>query len=361
MISVDKQRLYENLTLLEHRQFDILKEKHRLKKKYDPILENEKTIESFDFSRMRQSISLINYRPFDIRQTIFYTINLRCGSSTILNQVHDIKVLGRFNSDDATFTSMSFIDWLAIHENCHKIAFNFVQSIQNPPFSHAFITRGLVDSGLFGYSTSKVAPFYYNGLSNLSPQFLDRILKIVPLATHVQIYGYIYGILFSERLSILFEPFLLHEFPKILDPFDPSFFNSISCIGLDLIRYQLFCLNSDDQKKISHQMQEYFSHHITQVQIHHFIFHPEEKLISLYSDTCQLLQIPCSTLIWGYKIGSISVIPHWLHARMFKVLERSWEISEFYELIRLIYIISQSITLKTQLNEIVDRFLSNGD
>ena len=36
-------------------------------------------------------------------------------------------------------------------------AFNFVQSVQTPPFSHLLVTRGVIDSGLFGYSTSKVA------------------------------------------------------------------------------------------------------------------------------------------------------------------------------------------------------------
>ena len=88
MIHVDEKPLKENINLLRNRDFVKLRNNRRIGQKFDEILENEELLSSFNFSEMESSIIPLNYRPFDIRHGIFYTINRKCGKSIILDYLN---------------------------------------------------------------------------------------------------------------------------------------------------------------------------------------------------------------------------------------------------------------------------------
>ena len=351
MIHVDKKPLMENITSLKNRDFEHLRSIGRIGQKFDDILENEEILSFFDFEEMESSIIQINYRPFDIRHGIFYTINRKCGKSIILDYLNKSKLIFHPKAEryEKKFTDIN-----------SGYAFNFVQSIQHPPFSHFLFTKGVVDSGLFGYSTSKVAPLWINGKSNISPKFTAMVQNIVPQSNPIQISGYIYAILNCEQFTKKFEPILIHEFPRILIPLNSIFFEKMSVLGNNLMLLHVFEFNSELWEKYR-KFYEQISLIPKSFQLKTWKFDLEKNELYLISvnkknlENNNVFKLHCSKEEWNYKIGSIKLVDHWLKARKYKKLERELNQNELTGIISLLFMIKETIHIKNQIDEIFSK------
>ncbi len=346
MIHVDKKPLKDNITSLKNRDFKHLRSKGRLKQQFDKILENEDIISSFNFGEMESSIIHLNYRPFDIRHGIFYTINRKCGKSIILDYL---------NKPSLNFHPKAVKNMNKLNDINSGYAFNFVQSIQHPPFSHILFTKGVVDSGLFGYSTSKVAPLLIDGKSNISPKFTAMLQKVVGKIDPIQISGYIYAILNCDQFTKKFEPILIHEFPRILVPLNSIFFERMSVLGKKLMHLHVFEFDSEQWEKYQNFMKKITKFPVS-IQLRSWKFDLEKNELQLISkNKMDLFILSCSKREWNYKIGSIKLIDHWLKARRFTKLGRKLEIFELKELISLLFVIKETFNLKSEINKVLLR------
>ncbi len=343
MINVDEKPLKENITFLNNRDFVRLRSNERMGSKFDKILENEEILSSFNFSEMVSSIIHLNYRPFDIRHGIFYTINRKCGKSIILDYLNKshLNLQPKIIGDIHTFNDIN-----------SGYAFNFVQSIQHPPFSHFLFTKGVVDSGLFGYSTSKVAPLWIDGKSNISPKFTAILQDIAPQTDSIQISGYIYAILYCDQIIKKFEPILIHEFPRILVPINSKFFESMSILGRKLMQLHVCEFDCELWEKYQKFLNT-ISKIPKSIQLKTWKFDPEKDELQLISEEKEkLFMLKCSRKEWNYKIGSIKIVDHWLKARKFKKLERPLNKNDLSRIILLLFMIKETIHIKNQIDKI---------
>ncbi len=347
MIHVDKKPLNENINSLKNRDFKQLRLKGRMKKKFDEILENEEILSSFNFNEMESSIIPLNYRPFDIRHGIFYTINRKCGKSIILDYLNKFNL--NFNPKAERYGNK-------FKDTNSGYAFNFVQSIQHPPFSHILFTKGVVDSGLFGYSTSKVAPLWIDGKSNISPKFFAMLQDILPQTEPIEIFGYIYAVLNCKRFTKEFEPILIHEFPRVLVPYNSIFFESMSVLGKKLMNLHVFEFDSEQWEKYQN-FYEQISSIPKSFLLKTWKFEPVKQELLLFSEKkYEPFILLCSKEEWIYKIGSIKIVDHWLKARKFKKLERPLNQDELTRIVLLIYLIKETILIKNKIDEIFSKF-----
>jgi predicted helicase len=349
MIHVDEAVLHQNISLLKQRDFSQLRTLGRLKKTPDALLENVELLETFDFSAMERSITPILYRPFDHRYAIFYTINRRCGKSVILNHLMSPAEKRQEPSHSREYYNSVF--------QSHDIAFNFIQSVQFPPFCHCLLSRGIVDSGLFGYSTSKVAPLWIEGKSNIHPTFLHQIQAICPEATPADICGYMYAILNCREYARMFEPRLLHEFPRILLPLTSEFFSNLASLGLQLMDLHINPLVRQSFERITAPLRSWTYESTDEtLQLTFVLTSPEfEKRSNKKTD---IFVVSCTQDVWTFRYGSIQIIKHWIQARIFRKLNRAWSSREWEGISALLYIIPQTITLKKEIDIIYQRHIN---
>jgi predicted helicase len=349
MIHIDKKPLKENISSLMNKDFKHLRSNGRIKQKFDEILENKEILSSFDFSEMESSIIPLNYRPFDVRHGIFYTINRKCGKSIILDYLNKPNL--NFNPKEDKYENI-------FNDTNSGYAFNFVQSIQHPPFSHFLFTKGVVDSGLFGYSTSKVAPLWIDGKSNLSPNFTAMLQDIIHQTDPIQIFGYIYAILNCELFTKKFEPILIHEFPRVLVPYNSIFFESMSVLGKKLMNLHVFEFDSEQWEKYQN-FYERISFIPKSFLLKTWKFdHEKDELQLISGNKTDSFKIHCSKEEWNYKIGSIKIVDHWLKARKFKKLDRPLNLDELARINLLIFMIRETIHIKNQIDEIFSIYWS---
>jgi predicted helicase len=347
MIHVDSEPLEENVQNLADQNYPILRKKGRIGRSYDPLLENPEIYRRFNFTTMKASIIPIVYRPFDDRHAIFYVINHRCGKSIILDHLNKV------------WDSPETID-LNDPKSSSYVGFNFVHSMQTPPFNHVLISRGVVDSGVFGYSTSKVAPLWYEGKVNLAENLITPFNTMKNNVTVAEIFGYLYGILSCSVLAEYFEPHLLHDFPRVLMPCCVSFFNSIAEQGVRLIQVHLFQFKASEKAEIKHQMDSILNHYEPKVQtdfqLDSFKYNELKANLTLYGKINGISKInltsPIDPVCWNFHIGSIAILSHWLQGRKFTALERSWTPEEWNSFFSLIFIVTQTIRIRQNIDNI---------
>ncbi|UYP46098.1 hypothetical protein NEF87_002383 [Candidatus Lokiarchaeum ossiferum] len=341
MIHVDSDPLKENITLLEKRDYITLRKQGRIKQNIDALFENEQVLSHFDFKEMKRSITAVNYRPFDLRHTIFYTINRRCGKSIILDHLNQSPLI--------------IEEILKGKENRNlknsNLAFNFVQSMQKPPFTHILCTQGIVDSGIFGYSTSKVAPIWIDGNLNLSEIYISKLKYVYPSITENQLIGYLYGILNSTTLASIFEPMLFHEFPRVFISDKAEFIQKIADLGFELILLHTYNFSRFQQHKYEDfykSWKESLSHDI---QLKSWRFEKNSICFTSFQNKAQksgktYYNIPCSAKVWNFRIGSIQIVDHWLKARKFSSLQRGLTPPDWHQFFLMVFIIQETLLLK---------------
>ncbi|MHA1617965.1 MAG: type ISP restriction/modification enzyme [Promethearchaeota archaeon] len=369
MIHHSKQKLLNNIDSLEKRDFQQLRNLKRIRKNYDPILENETVLKTFSFKEMKTSILPINYRPLDVRHTIFTTINQRCGKSIILDHIrldsipfHNLthKKPTKSDSDNPPISQ--------IHNFPQSLALNFVQSMQKPPFCHIWATLGLVDSGLFGYSTSKVAPLYLekDGKPNFSPDILQKFHFLNPESRAETIFAYIYGILLCPEYGRLFQPILLHEYPRIFvmdTPLFPDFVKKIADLGENLVFLHIGELTAEIQDKIRHNLIQNFPQIPNAGKLISFRYIVPNSMLSLIFHTStdnneMEICINCPQILWDFRIGSVQVIKNWIKNRIYAKMENSWHFEDFHSLFTLLYIIENTCRIQRELDKV---FLTHWD
>jgi len=351
MIHSDRTPLEQNIKLLQARDYKGLRELGRIRSSSDPLLEDEEILQSFDFRVMADSIHQINYRPFDIRHGIYYTINKKCGKSIILDHLIEKEPLNlRQNTCAACddFFNPDFFDEPAFS---NTVALNFVQSIQKPPFSHIFLTRGLVDSGLFGYSTSKCSPLWIHGAYNISAELMAKMRAIDPEVEPSEIIGYIYAILNCSHFLSRYEPFLLHEYPRIPVNVSADFFHAFSEKGTLLLHLHIQNLHKYEIKLI-----EELSHQIwagTDFSLTKFSYDEKtEKILLIAKGANMQISIPCSPAMWAYRIGSVQILANWCKSRRHRILKRKLRDQDLWELAIIIYSVNRTLEIKTEIDAI---------
>ena len=217
-------------------------------------------------------------------------------------------------------------------------------------------TKGVVDSGLFGYSTSKVAPLWIDGKSNITLKFTAMVKDIIPQTDPLQISGYIYAILNCDQFTKTFEPILIHEFPRILIPTNSIFFESMSVLGKKLMHLHVFEFDSIQWEKYQN-FYEQISFIPKSFQLKTWKFESEmDELLLISVNKKFSFKLHCSDQEWKYKIGSIKLVDHWLKARKFNKLKRALNQGELERILLLIFMIKESIQIKFQIDEL---FLKN--
>jgi len=101
------------------------------------------------------------------------------------------------------------------------------------------------------------------------------------------------------------------------------------------------------------EIQEKFKHqlYIDPFLLEKYHFDENSKIIELCDENGKVrAKYGCTLEMWGYKIGSIKIVNHWIKARVFKKLERQFEIQDAWQLMLLMYIVEQTISLTKELN-----------
>ena len=345
MIHVDPNTLKESITLLKKRDYSSLRKQGRIKKNSDALLENEQILSNFNFDQMENSITALNYRPFDFRYTIFYTINKRCGKSIILDYL---------NHSPMRFDEFPKLEDSFDHHKSN-LAFNFVQSMQKPPFNHILCSQGIVDSGIFGYSTSKVAPIWIQGKLNLSEKYITRMQHNFPTITNLQMIGYIYGILNSRKFATIFEPMLFHEFPRVYMSKDPKTIQTIANLGIALFNLHSFTFTKQQLQKYESFRKMHRSHIPVDFQLKSWEFEKNAIIFNSQTNTHHLREknefsIPCYSKSWDFKIGSIQILDHWLKARRFTHLQRGLNDQDWHQFHLSLFIIQETLQLRKNID-----------
>ncbi|MHA1672820.1 MAG: type ISP restriction/modification enzyme, partial [Promethearchaeota archaeon] len=363
MIHHSRRGLLNNIDSLEKRDFQRLRKLKRIRKNYDPILENETVLKKFSFKDMKASILPINYRPLDIRHTIFTTINQRCGKSIILDHIR----LDTIPLQDLTYKKTTISDSDSPHVNHlyefpHTLALNFVQSMQKPPFCHIWATLGLVDSGLFGYSTSKVALLYLeeDGKPNFPPDILQKFHFLNSESRAETIFTYVYGLLLCSEYGRLFQPILLHEYPRIFvmdTPLFPDFVKKIADLGEKLVFLHIGGLTAEIQDKIHHNLIQNFPQIPNAGKLISFRYIGANSMLSLSfhtsTDNVEMeICINCPQILWDFRIGSVQVIKNWIKNRIYAKMENLWQFEDFHSLFTLLYIIENTCRTQRELDKI---------
>jgi hypothetical protein len=338
MIHIDAAPLKNRIKLLNDRNYEELRRQGVLGPKPDAILEDPIKLAKFNFKEMLDAIIPLNYRPFDRRYGIYYVINRRCGKSIILDQLR------------ISETNLSPLD-LDSADGSRVLGINFVHSMQHPPFRHILITRGVVDSGIFGYSTSKIAPLWIGGQSNLSLEYISAVRKIAPQATIGQMLGYLYGILYCKSLNHVFEPYLLHDFPRVVLPSSASMFESVANCGIQLIRSHLGEIISNKTRNLSKNLPfSDFPPHFSLT-----LFYYKNEIVLVAKD--HVLHVDCPLPIWEFTIGSVPVVKHWLQDRTIAKLGRPWTESEWNQLDSLLFTVGKTLEIMDDLEKIFSQYL----
>ncbi|WP_457558808.1 type ISP restriction/modification enzyme [Candidatus Harpocratesius sp.] len=369
MVHSDAKKLQENIRLLEQKDFSKLRKLGRIRKVFDPLLENESTLQSFSFTKMKESISPINYRPLDIRSTIFYTINRRCGKSITIDHIFSEKIFWSEKFRELSYSKKKKTKLSDYFENIvdqEKLAYNFVQSVQKPPFRHFWITYGMVDSGLFGYSTSKVAPWYIDGKSNLKDEIVTKFKQIIPNINLDTILNFIYGLLLSDYYGKHFLPVLLHEYPKILiipHPKSEKLIKLIAVSGKRCKDLHIGNFTAQDVQAIKELLAKFFYKIPEERYLHSFRYEPVQQQLNLFyikkdiSKKRQIsIQLPLN--LWNFKIGSVPIIKNWLKAHKMKKLESNWKSHHFLEFCAIYYVITQTLIITYDVSEEVEKYCS---
>lgn len=370
MIHQTPTQLSKNIDLLQKREFSQLRNLKRLRKRKDAILENEAILKDFNFRKMQSSILPINYRPFDIRHAITYTINRRCGKSSILDHIStDFIPLHKIALTPPEIKTRILNEGGDRFAYKSLISFNFVQSIQKPPFSHIWVTQGIVDSGLFGYSTSKIAPFHINQEPNLSPSIITKLQTLCPDIQTDEIFGYIYGLLSSPLYASTFQALLVHEYPRIIICDRECHFptiKSIASLGLELIRLHLGYLSRSllQQIKTDYLL---FTSQITNFKdspkLLRFRFDNTSESLSLHfclhnqAEGAVTLQ-NISKNLWNFNIGSVQILKNWLRAHLYKKMENPWTANEVKQFFAVKHIIGITQKIQTKLDVELKKILN---
>ena len=312
----------------------------------DKILGDIDNPSTFDCALMKKSIIPISYRPFDFRFAIYYTINKRCGKSVILDHLNSFsKKIPFINNQLSGFQETELFN----------LGLNFVHSPQHPPFSHIFITQGVVDSGMFGYSTSKVAPIWIDDQLNFSPLCLKECLSFSK--TSLDPLYYIYGLLHCPKYISTFEELLMHGYPRVFFTKSKPLFSKISLFGERLIKLHLGFtpanLESDYpnlkliQKLEGAKLKEY--DYDGQAEIINIVFNNDGNNTPKISKDHNI-SLKCSNAMWKFTIGSISVISYWLKNHRFSKFKSSLSTQDLSLLKKVLYIIKTSISIQQELD-----------
>ena len=388
MIHHSRLNLLKNIDLLDNREFNQLRRLKRLGKKFDPILENETVLNTFSFNDMKASILPINYRPLDVRHAIFSTINQRCGKSIILDHIRlDSIPLKTLNHKYPSIHALDHFPNNQLHKFPHTIALNFVQSMQNPPFCHIWATLGLVDSGLFGYSTSKVAPLYLekNSLPNYSPGIIQKFLFLEPKSRAETIFAYVYGLLHCPEYGRIFQAVLLHEYPRVFvfdNPEFPKFVTKIAHLGKRLLILHIGLLTPDETEQIHQDLTQRLPKIPTAGKLISFRYNASKSLLCLTFHTRSKgeeenegedeeivkdvvkevvekkieIEIICPQNLWEFRIGSVQVVKKWITNRIYAKMETSWHIEDYFTLFTIFYILETTSGVQRELDKIISEY-----
>ena len=259
--------------------------------------------------------------------------------------------------------------------------------MQKPPFCHIWATLGLVDSGLFGYSTSKVAPLYLekNSSPNYSPGIIQKFLFLEPKSRAEIIFAYVYGLLLCPEYGRIFQAVLLHEYPRVMifdNPLFPKFVTRMANLGKRLLLLHIGVLTPGETEKIYDDLTQALPKIPIAGKLISFSYTASKSLLCLtfhytsrgekenegededieeevgkdVEEETIAIEIICPQNLWDYRIGSVQLVKKWIANRIYAKMEASWHIDDFITLFTIFYILETTSGVQRELDIIFSEF-----
>jgi predicted helicase len=305
-------------------------------------------ITSCDWEEIKKvRIFRISYRPFDTRYTYFF------------NESRSFVAYPRYD------IMKNFI------EIKNNLGLAFDRQIVSKSWQHAFITDTIMESGLVSLKTREwtyVAPLYLDDKKevitkqnkliedaepkfnnpfkemNPKPNFKDEFIEFLTkkysfTPTPIEIFSYIYAILYAPTYRRKFYEMLQKDYPRIPFTYDYPKFKKLANLGQKLIDLHLLKIPKADSKlaELSEKGNDYIDK-----------LNYDAKTKRLYINDLRYFN-NIAEEIWNFEIGGYQVLYKWLNERKGSVL--SYESQMQFK--KIVYSIKETIIIMSQIDKII--------
>ena len=152
-----------------------------------------------------------------------------------------------------------------IHDvNSQNPALVITRQLAYLPFSHAFITAKLADICLISLRTkesSYIFPLYLlknrKKISNIKDSVLRKLKAIFGRDVDpIEVFNYIYAVLYSEKFREKYAEFLKVEYPRIPFTSDYKLFSKFADLGRKLATIHFLTFDSEEERKIGYPIDD---------------------------------------------------------------------------------------------------------
>lgn len=208
------------------------------------------------------------------------------------------------------------------------------------PYSHFLVTDKMIEHGaLSSKTTCYLAPLYTykDGLKspNINPSLVSELTsKYGKTPDEVDIFNYIYAVVYSNKYRAKYANFLKRDFPRIPFTGDYETFKQLAGIGKELVNLHLIKTKLSSSIKFNIQgsnIVDFVEYKNGRVNIN------KEQFFSGVPEKA-----------WNFYIGGYQVLAKWLKSRKNRELS-STEIEQF---IQITEIINQTLDLMKKIDEI---------
>lgn len=283
----------------------------------------------------RDKITLVLYRPFDIRQT-YYTGRARgfmcrprsevmrhmlAGENFALATTRGTKISGGFQHVFCT-------DVIMQHHTVSQIEVNYLF----PLYLYPDTTQGDLLAQLeSGERKPNLNPTIYSALKTAYGQ----------APTPEAIFHYIYAVLYAPTYRTKYAEFLKSDFPRIPFTADYALFNKLATIGEKLVALHL--LKSPDLDPPACRFEGEGDSRIEKGRTTGLRYNTEEERVYINAEQ-HFAPVPAE--VWNYQIGGYQVCEKWLKDRR----ERRLGLDDILTYCRIVTALSQTIALQEEID-----------
>lgn len=325
-VNLNRDSLIRKLSVIDKDLFKTAMESYGVSK--DLI---EKWYQELKNKDIKGQIKNYSYRPFDDRYIIY--------NPKIIQRARDI-IMRHLLKENVALISMR-------------------QYIYSTPYSHAFISKSLIDRRIFisNRGAAHIFPLYLynqqqdiykpslfhyevgsNKVHNFKDSFIKDIEKVIkekPVNYEI-IFYYIYAILYSNIYRQKYNEFLKIDFPRVPFTKDYELFQKVSKLGKELANLHLL------KSKVLEKPVAKFP-----VTGDSLIKKREYKNNKIYINDKQYFD-EIKPEVWNYYIGGYQVLDKWLKDRIGKTI-LSEEVNNF---LKIITALENTIKLQEEIDKI---------
>lgn len=234
-----------------------------------------------------------------------------------------------------------------IHDvNSQNPALVITRQLAYLPFSHAFITAKLADICLISLRTkesSYIFPLYLlknrKKISNIKDSILRKLKAIFGRDVDpIEVFNYIYAVLYSEKFREKYAEFLKVEYPRIPFTSDYKLFSKFADLGRKLATIHFLTFDSEEERKIGYPIDD--TNVVEEIRY-------DRQNHRIYINNKQFFEGIVDEE-WNFFIGGHQVLDRWLKEMKGKKLS----LEDIRYFIRIIAAVRETIKVMRELDDL---------